>query len=89
MIRRHVNSSCTLHKDSFSDTSIGFNMVIIYFNYYNRINSMLLPCKTGRLVSDVLISNMYEVFNEKIDRGRDKPIIVKIGKFVSSTFIRD
>nr|KAJ0201224.1 hypothetical protein LSAT_V11C600322550 [Lactuca sativa] len=30
---------------------------------------------TGRAVSDVLISNMCEVFNGKIEKGRDKPII--------------
>nr|KAJ0202110.1 hypothetical protein LSAT_V11C600322530 [Lactuca sativa] len=29
----------------------------------------------GRAVSDVLISNMCEVFNGKIEKGRDKPII--------------
>ena len=30
---------------------------------------------TGRAVSDVLISNMCEVFNGKIEKGRDKPVI--------------
>nr|KAJ0212314.1 hypothetical protein LSAT_V11C400220460 [Lactuca sativa] len=31
--------------------------------------------QTGRAVSDVLISNMCEVFNGKIEKGRDKPVI--------------
>nr|KAJ0214068.1 hypothetical protein LSAT_V11C400164790 [Lactuca sativa] len=30
---------------------------------------------SGRAVSDVLISNMCEVFNGKIEKGRDKPVI--------------
>ncbi|CAI9271219.1 unnamed protein product [Lactuca saligna] len=29
---------------------------------------------SGRAVSDVLISNMCEVFNGKIEKGRDKPL---------------
>nr|KAJ0219969.1 hypothetical protein LSAT_V11C200059890 [Lactuca sativa] len=36
---------------------------------------MLILCTTGRLVSDMLLSNMCEVFNGKIEKGRDRPVI--------------
>nr|KAJ0224598.1 hypothetical protein LSAT_V11C100029920 [Lactuca sativa] len=40
---------------------------------YNYINSLLFSCTIGRAVSDVLISNMCEVFNGKIEKRKDKP----------------
>nr|KAJ0213788.1 hypothetical protein LSAT_V11C400227600 [Lactuca sativa] len=42
---------------------------------YNCINSLVLSCTTGTTISKVLISNMCEVFDGKIDKGRDKPVI--------------